>query len=418
MATKLISLPDRRFACRECPARCCRLPWRIRLRDEEARRYLADPWVRERAGPEGARVLERGVLPMREVDRRLECVFLDPDGLCSMQKREGHAYLPRSCQAFPFGFVRDEDSAVVAQLSQLCPSIRDNRGDPVDGQLPSKLQQKGEVGRMSDAMSTQGGLLLSQPQYLRVVRRWEARLGEGGSPAAALAQIYDWTIAFEGALLGEAGRATDASVEAALDLADRQDVEPVQPRATPSFPARALFASLLGLLCYPSRLRLAHRIGRAGGSLGEALRSLGNKLAWLLGRGTVDMLFLPGPLELRRVRAVPRFLSGDEGSLVADFLRLVLRRRQIFCAEPLSLVDVIVDLALSTTLISHFARCHAAAAQRERVTPEDVREGISVAEMLLSSHASLDGQRGLSKHLRRLLATNRTRLRETLATEA
>src|SRR5262249_590114 len=97
-----------------------------------------------------------------------------------------------SCQAFPFAFVRDEDGAVIAQLSQLCPSIRDNYGEPVAGRLAAKLQQKGEAYRMAEAMATLGGVLLSRPQYTRVARRWEAMLAPGGSPAATLAQIYDW----------------------------------------------------------------------------------------------------------------------------------------------------------------------------------------------------------------------------------
>ena len=34
-------------------------------------------------------------------------MFLDDDMLCSMQKRFGHEYLPRTCQAFPFAFTRE-----------------------------------------------------------------------------------------------------------------------------------------------------------------------------------------------------------------------------------------------------------------------------------------------------------------------
>src|SRR5690606_2175012 len=105
--------------------------------------------------------------------RRLQCVFLDDDGLCSVQKRSGHAAIPRSCQAFPFGFVRGEEGALVAQLSLLCPSIRDDRGKPVAGQLEEKAQQKGDAGRMAASMETLGGAALSRAQYLRVVKEWD-----------------------------------------------------------------------------------------------------------------------------------------------------------------------------------------------------------------------------------------------------
>jgi lysine-N-methylase len=419
MAPKLVSPPNQRFACRDCAARCCRLPWRVRLEDDEARRYLADPWVIERAGPDGAQIIARGALPMREVDRRLECVFLDGDGLCSLQKREGHGHLPRSCQAFPFAFVRDEGGALVAELSQLCPSIRDDYGDPVDRQLAVKLQQKGEVGQMSEAMVTLGGVVLSQPQYLRVARRWTELLARGGSAAAGVAWLYDWTTAFEAALLDGPERPADASIEAALARADQEVVEPLPPHAGSSPHARGLFASLLSGLCYPSRLRRPHRIGRSPWSWIEGLRSFGNKLAWLLERGTVDMLFVARPFALQRVGGVERFLSASgEGSRVGDFLRLVLQRRRIFCSEPRHLMEVVLDLSISTLVISRFARCRAAAEDRARVAPEDVKEGISVAELLLSSHAPLSDQGVLVKSLRRLLLTNRARFREVLATEA
>jgi lysine-N-methylase len=417
MATKLISPPGQRFACRDCPARCCRLPWRVRLGDDEARRYLANPWVRERAGHAGVEVIERGVLPMREVDRRLECVFLDGDGLCSLQKREGEGYLPRTCQAFPFAFVRDEEGAVIAQLSQLCPSIRDNYGEPVTGRLATKLQQKGDVWRMSETMSTLGGVVLSRPQYVGVARRWAEALA-GGSPAAGLARIYDWTAAFEGALLDGPEVATDASVTAAMERADQDPGEPLPSRDSASIVTRVVFASLLSGLCHPSRVRVGHRIGRTRRPWIEALRSFGNKLAWLLGRGTVDMLFVPRPFPLQRVRTVERFLARDEGALVAQFLRLVLQRRQIFCAEPRHLMEVVVDLALSATLVSRVARCRAAAELRLCVTQEDVREGISVAELLVTSHAAVSEQGGLARGLCRRLVGDRAKLREVLATEA
>lgn len=439
MATKLIAPPDQRFECRDCPARCCRVPWRVRVTDEEARRYLADPWVRERVGEEGLGLIERGVLPMREEERRLQCVFLDEDGLCSMQKRSGHGALPRTCQSFPFGFVRDEGGAVRAQLSRLCPSIRDSHGKPVQGQLQAKLQQNGEVGRMAEAMVTLGGVALSRPQYLRVAGQWEAQLARGGSPAAALARLHDWTSAFEGALHeaiegsgggegseGSGGheslaQAPDAAVSAALARADQaaaEEAEPLAPRASPSLHARVLFASLLGSLCYPSRLRRPHRIGGPARPRMEALRSLGNKLAWMLGRGTVDMLFVARPFKLQRVRAVERFLAGEEGELVGDYLRVVLQRRKIFVEEGQHLGAALLELSLGTALISRFARCRAAAEERTRVTPEDVREGIAVAELLLLNHAAPAEQGPLLTKLRSALLTSRKSLRDVLATEA
>ncbi|WP_437326796.1 YkgJ family cysteine cluster protein [Sorangium sp. So ce381] len=393
------------------------MPWNIRFGGDEARRYLAEPWVRERVGEEGALVIGRGVLPVRERDRQLQCVFLDDDMLCSMQKRFGHEYIPKSCQAFPFGFVRDEKDVVVAQLSQLCPSIRDNYGKPVDRQLKAKLQQRGDTERMSTALATLSGVILAQPLYLRAARHWEERLATGASPASTLAELYDWTAAFERALPQGQGRATDASVDAALGQAGKEEPEPLAPRKKPSFYARVLFAYLLGNLCYPSRVRESHRVEKASWTELQALRSFGNKAAWMLGRGTVDMLFVPRPFKLQRVSTVDRFLAGDEGTLVKDYLRLVLQRRHIFSA-PRHLLAAVLDLSLATVVISRFARCRAAADGRVKVSPEDVREGISVAELVLLSHAALSEQGTLMKNLRWLLLTKRESFRALLATEA
>ncbi|MGK4009312.1 YkgJ family cysteine cluster protein [Sorangium sp. So ce1036] len=416
-ATKLSSPPNQRFACRDCPARCCRMPWNIRFSNEEARRYLEDPWVRERAGSEAAVVIARGVLPMLEKDRRLQCVFLDDDLLCSLQKRFGHEYIPRSCQAFPFGFVRDEEDVVVAQLSQLCPSIRDNYGDPVDRQLRAKLQQRGESERMSTALATLRGVILSRPQYLRIARHWEEQLAVDASPASTLARLYDWTTALERALPAGGERATDAALEAAFQQAHAHEAAPLAPRRRPSFHARVLFAFLLGNLCYPSRVRQAHRVGTAPFAELQGLRSLGNKAAWMLGRGTVDMLFIPRPFKLQHVRTVDRFLDGEQGALVRDYLRLALQRRHIFSA-PRHLLAAVLDLSLATAVISRFARCRAAADGRTQVAAEDVREGISVAELVLLSHAALSEQGRLMKNLRWLLLTKRESFRGVLETEA
>nr|AYM54392.1 hypothetical protein [Phaselicystis flava] len=417
MAVKITAPPNQRFECRDCPARCCRLPANIRISAEEARRYLADPWVRDRVGPEGLQIIEAGGLPVREQDRGPQCVFLDDDLLCGMQKRFGHDFLPRTCQSFPFAFTRNEEGAIVAQLSQLCPSIRDDYGRPIAPQLPIKLRQKGVIAPMSPEMVTLSGATLSQTQYLRVVRRWEEALASTESPAITLARLYDLTLAFESALPAGAEPVTDAAVDEALVRAAEHAPAPLVPRQSPSFHARLLFAHLLGYLCYPSRLKLAHRIGPAPAARSAGWRSLAVKIAWMLGWGTVDLLFVPKPFNLRRVRSVDHFLSADEGGLVREYLRLVLQRRQLF-ARPRPLLAVVLDLALATTIIAHFARCRAAADGRPRVTPDDVREGISVAELVLVSHVDLAARSPTLQMLCQLLLAKRERFRALLATEA
>jgi lysine-N-methylase len=391
------------------------VPWSIRFSSEETERYLAEPWIRERAGDDALRVLGRGMLPMREHERRLQCVFLDDDRLCSLQKQFGHSYIPRACQAFPFGFIRDEKGMALAQLSRLCPSIRDNYGKPVRKQLRAKLDQKGSIERMTTAMSTQSRVLLSQPQYLRVARSWATQLDADLSAADVLARVYDQMAVFDSAIPAEVERASDATVKAALEQARGHTPEPLEPRSKPSFHARVLYSYLLGNLCYPSRVRQPHRVGRAPWFHG--VRSLSNKLAWMRGRGTVDMLFVPQPFALQRVSEVEPPLAGPQGALVRDYLRAVLDRRQLF-SQPRYLLAVIIDLCLATVLISRFARCMAVAGDRREVTADDVREGISVAELVLLSHVTLAEEGTTMKNLRLLLLTDRDKLRQLLASEA
>ncbi|MCC6523412.1 MAG: YkgJ family cysteine cluster protein [Polyangiaceae bacterium] len=418
MAEKLSTHPGQRFACRDCPARCCRLPASVAIDADDAARFLAEPWVRERLPEQGLAILERGVLPMREVERGLRCAFLDDDRLCGLQKRFGEAYLPRACQAFPFGFTRNEKDVTVAQLSQLCPSIRDNYGEPVDAQLRGKLAKKGATERMSTAMATLRGVILPRTQYLRVAAGWDEALASDAPPLPALARIYEATRAFEDALPLGSEKVPDAAVDAALAEAAAREPEPLGARRAPSFHARVVFAYLLGNLCYPSRVRLAQRM-RTSASRFEALWSFGNKLAWLLGRGTVDLLYVPRPFKLQRVRRVARFLAADgaEARRVAAYLRLVLARRQIL-SRPRHLMAVVLDLSLAAAVISRFARCRAAADERTTVSAEDVGEGISIAELVLLSHRSLTEDGRLMKNLRWLLLTKPERFRGVLEGEA
>jgi lysine-N-methylase len=345
-------------------------------------------------------------------------VFLDDDELCSLQKKYGHDYLPRTCQAFPFGFVRNERQEVVAQISRLCPSIRDDRGTPIDRRLlATKLAQRGGAERMAKVMSTLERRVLSQDQYLRVVRHWDERLSESQSPATALADLYDFTCAFEQALASGPEYPGDRAVQAALMEAWRRDPERLVVGSGTPLHARLLFAYLLGNLCHPGRSLLPQRIRRPSLLRLQGLRALLQKLYWLIERGSVDLMYVPQPVKLQCVATVPRFLAEAEGSPVREYLRLVLQRRQVF-VEPRYLLGVLLDLGLATTVISRFARCRASAAGRSGVTTADVHEGIAVAELVLLSHASHRDQGRLMRNLRVSLLGSRARFRRVIGTEA
>lgn len=414
MPPKFVVHEAQRYECRDCPARCCRVPWSIRFGAEEAERFLADPWITLRVGDQGRKVLARGMLPQREHQRRLQCVFLDDDELCSLQKRYGHHYIPRACQAFPFGFLQTGGDRITPQLSQLCPSIRDNYGEPVRGQLKAKLEQRGEVERTSTALKTTTGVILSRPQYLAVAGDWQKALAGDGPVLETLAALADRLDFFEQAL-PEGERAPEVAVKTARRKAAAFEPEPLPAIERPSFHARALYAYLLGNLCYPSRLRQPQRVGARPWFAG--LRSARNKSAWMRGRGTVDLLFVPEPVPLDKVAAVEPFLAGPEGRAVGEYLAGVVERGNLF-VHPRYLRDSLIDLCFAAVLVSRFARCRAAAAGRTEVAGEDVREGISVCELVHLHHVVMAEEGKTMQNLRSLMLADRDKLRLLLASEA
>jgi len=129
------------------------------------------------------------------------------------------------------------------------------------------------------------------------------------------------------------------------------------------------------------------------------------------------MLFAPKPFRLQDANAVASFMNAPEAGLIRDYLRLVLDRRQLF-SRPRYLMDAVIDLSMATALISRFARCMAAAHDRDQVTAEDVKEGISVTELVLISHVVVAEEGKTVSNLRMQMLTNRFKLRDLLAGEA
>ena len=408
--------PSQRFACRDCRARCCRLPVAIPLSNDEIARFESQAsWIRERIGSDGLEWVRRGRVPTRDVDRTLQCVFLDEDDLCTLQKKFGHDFLPQTCKSFPFGFVSNEKGQIETQASLLCPSIRDNYGDLVDVQmLRDKLDQKGGSERMSKAMATREGRILSQVQYMRVVERWLARLSHDKPPLEALVELYDWTIAFEDALPGRGEKPSDEGVTEAIATADDTRLHRFQLSTSVPFQARVLHAYILGGLSYPSRVHQPHRLDRR--RYLESTRVLWSKLKWLLGRGTVDLLYVAKPVPLHTVESVERFMDSDKAQPVSSLLRTVIERRQIF-RDPRHMMEVLMDMALSTIIISRYARCRAASEGRDKVEGVDVSEGISVAELALLGHAAQRGAGVTLKNTRRTLIAARSNFLHVMASE-
>lgn len=382
-ALRIVYPPEQKYACRDCPARCCRTPWGIPVSPEVAHVVLQDAELRQRLVGRAPGILAAGTLPMVERDRQLQCVFLDDDLLCSLQKKHGHAALPAACQAYPFGFVEDERGNTVTLLSRHCPSIRDNTGEPLLGQVQAKVGQAGGARALSARMGLRSGRTLPRDHYLLLVDAWSHICAEQ-TPLQAVLSCYQLADHFDEALPSGSAWTTD-QVRKALNQAERQtSVDLPASRRQPNFQARLFYAHELGNLSYPSRLLTEFSVQRPHWR--QRWGSWRNKLSWLTHTGSVDLLYVPEPVRLAQIAAIPPFLEGELASLVQGYLTEVLVRRQAFVRQTY-LTRVAVDLGLIVGLVSRFARASAVGHDRAQVSRTDVLEAMGVADLLMAHQA-------------------------------
>jgi hypothetical protein len=242
------------------------------------------------------------------------------------------------------------------------------------------------------------------------VEKWREVLDKH-DPIDALAQIYDFTDALDDHL-PRTKKPSDGELRLAIQQAEAHPTSQLAASKL-GFGGRVLISHLLGGICYPSRVMLAHRMTRI--TFGEKLRSWMNRLAWLFRFGSVKLLFVEAPVRVRRIDAVSGFLRSSTGRLVGEYLREILERRQGMQKQTY-LSRVITDMALMTTLISHYARAAASAERLHEVEPRHVKEGIGIAELLFS-HQGDAGQSVVLHQLRLNLMSNREDFRRLLAAE-
>lgn len=132
--------PEQRFTCSEC-GRCCRR-WDVLVTDAERdtyeRRGVAR-WFRETgAAAEGTDRDPFEAVPGWRGYHRIRaradgaCGFLSADNRCRLHEEMGGASKPLTCRMFPFKF-HPVQGGVVVTASFGCPTIVENRGEPVSG---------------------------------------------------------------------------------------------------------------------------------------------------------------------------------------------------------------------------------------------------------------------------------------------
>lgn len=387
---------NQNFECRDCPARCCTAPWRLVVQEEEKKRFEAESWIQERFAQKGVAIQPLSgadyVIPYVVHDRKLQCVFLDDDNLCSMYKRHGRDFWPHVCRSFPFEFIVDETGAVQTALTHYCPSIRDNYGDPLtQARLEAFLKDSGgHPTPMAPVQHLGVQTQLKPHHYMRLVGLWVELIKSTPSLHEALFACHQLTEHLEMELLDHA-EVDDAVFTQALETAQSQAKEPFQESPTAQRQSALLPNLVLALhlssLAYPVR---TYYVGKF--SLGRIISTWLVRLKLIRQSGPIDLLLLPRSFQLEDASTIP-VISTDPILVerIRNFLLGVIQRRYFLRRES-RMETHLFQLILGYITILRMARYHAAARKSLRVELPDLLEGISSAELLIFYHNyPLDG---------------------------
>lgn len=394
------------FACRDCPSRCCK-NWTVDISLADRTRFEKEAWVRERLKETGASFISLGpdhfLLPTREIKQQLQCAFLEDDGLCGLHKRFGHDFLASTCQTFPFDFVEGEGGEVIVVTSQVCPSIRDNYGEALEGILAKKFEEAGSVARKQSPHLILGTKTrLSLRQYSEVFREWEKILLKDPCLPLALALC----IRFEedlAARLASQEEVSDAEFSAKMEEARLE-----LPKIRPIVLAELLFESrnyhhvarvLLAFSClplsYPFRSRVLFQGIRKLLFLQGLFRCLVNLLA---SRGEIDIVYLGEHIPLGKELWEKKVLGKNQWPEIRDYFARALRRRK-FSMEPRKLGDILFLFTMSLSSYGFYAKLRAANHGRELPDRNDFKEALSTVEMSVLHQKAFLGGGGMYQNI-------------------
>lgn len=121
--------PGQQYSCTEC-GKCCSVPWRIRLFQDEVDRIRGYECYK--------RLKREGYRPLKLVDEKFQinrrsnhhCYFLAEDGLCDIHREHGVYSKPSVCQLYPFNLVLTPDGYYVS-MAFTCPAVISGSGGAV-----------------------------------------------------------------------------------------------------------------------------------------------------------------------------------------------------------------------------------------------------------------------------------------------
>jgi lysine-N-methylase len=388
----LVADEQQQYACQDCPAKCCRFPWKITINQAEFERYREIPWVQARFQQENVDFIPKeGGYELPRVlksDGGGGCIFLDADNLCGLQKQMGHEVLPVTCQTYPFSFVSQgpslQEATIYSNTSFFCNAILYNYGEPITGLLDEKYRQNRTTGVpfLPDSL-TLGGIPLAKPVYLILSDYLQSLFERTDLPVtSALMQANQLLHGLVASHLAQSQIDEPALRQAIATTTET----PAEPNCeTNGFTGRVLIAILLSYVALDSLFKAEGKAygSKAGESVAQKVKYAQLLLQIIQEKGQVEFWNLPKPVGLSAAKAVR--INEADPLFQVEMRRFYshLFQSKIFFAQKKDLLGILFSLATNYASILRLARYAAYAHDRQQAKIEDFKEAIGCSAFFM-----------------------------------
>jgi Fe-S-cluster containining protein len=379
------------FSCRMC-AGCCR-GWNVLVGEPELERFRHHNWAETRdrfAGREITTQLSDGRTRLTRVDDA--CIFLDEDNLCAIHRELGESAKPNMCRQFPLHPV-STPAGVVASLDFACPTVVVDEGAAIETH-EAEFRRIVEVSRTEaptaeepsmagPTRSVRGGGIrarvsvpLGWPEYQALESAMLATLANDRLRFTERMLIVDW-MAMEAHQHAEPGEMT-GWVEELLANPDLLTLAATPPQSS-AMRQRALLAPLIAGI-------EGGRIVQSGGA-SPPWQRMRVALAIVRARGKPWLATAEAGLDLSRMLRIRFAQDAPElAEMLGRFMAAFLVRKSLI--DRTSAAQGSRHLALLFGAVRWYAVARAAMADRDAVTPDDLRYAIVLAERYISHAAN------------------------------
>lgn len=402
-SASLIFDENQHYACQNCPARCCRFPWKITLSQEEEEKIRGFQWVNERLASFKVDFIPFGETRcIPRVEYRpddMGCLFLDTDNLCLLQKQEGHEALPKTCQAFPFAFLQESETPQASAKQTFtatnffCPSILNNNGNAMAEVVTQRFQQPDtgkEVADLPPTIMLSPGTTLSQKAYLIWSRHIEQQFAKPEPIPKILLNLRqtlsDMLLALEG------GNAID-DINLTSYLSEDPAKETTSTQAIPRGTIVGRIMVTLGLLhAVSNKPKQQHQQQsplKLCGHQGK-LKAAVYLLNLIKETGTIHLWDIPNDISMTAARkvSIPEHSEAFQSELRRYYRSLFLSKRIWLLEQPLP--KTLLMLAASYATILRLTRYIAYSQGHSEATLQDLREAIGFSTLMLQGKTRME----------------------------